>query len=268
MARTAATLIEDISRRAWDPNKIRYPSAELLSMLNYVLDEIQLVTPFQKKNAIVSAGSYVLVKNSLKYYAFPSEFVGIDETTGIMVDGIRYTGTTDAEVDLFQDKALVAASEGETIEAGDYFDLEPTGKIAHYFIDGGIENESVAGRSGFWFWLMPAPDDSQTIKYTYYMLPTQYTSGGTEVSRLVRLAEETVVYGVLLRVMEKALAGKMVDRGTVIYYKERYDEKRIEVENFYNRIKSPDEILRVKTARQAYGMYRSNTGPYPGFNDD
>jgi len=260
-----------------DPLARRYTNDEKLVWANNTLDEIGVQAGFEKKTFKFVGRGYIETRNGARIYDLPADLIMIDKDEGVHINGLRYLPSTPAELDLFQEKATAGTTDEETnnadleISTTDYFDASYTGLVQHYFVDYSDENSRSTGRSGKIIWFQPNPADSADGEVRYYFLSTQYTNSGSNTANIIRSLSEVLVRGVVFRASYKGFIGGYMNENQYIAAKREYMEKKAEVIQFYDDLsKVPDYQPRAKTARQAYGMYRTSRaakGTY-GFNVD
>jgi len=260
MSLTITEIIADSRSQLYEPTSgRRYTDAELIRWANFTLDEVQGSLGFQKKTASVLGSTNIAALGTTpRFYELPADFISLDKNEGVKINGLRRLPTTGAEVDLFQQKAIVGALDNTTITIDDYFTESFTGLIFHYAISYVSSTEVAAGRSGNLIWFTPNPEDADTIEYTYIMLPTQYTAGGATTSLLIRHTSEVLILGTVWRAMRKAYYGNAATLEKVAYAESVYRNAIADAKKYYDDFKkATDQQPRIKTARQVYGMYNS-----------
>jgi len=260
------TIITEASDRLWDKFNRRYTVPAIIRWLNYTLDDCTWKTGFEKKKATAVGTDYIVALGTTpRYFELPSDFVGLDKNSGILVNGLRRLPTSAGEVDLFQQKGIAKndLDSDDTLYIDDYFSESYTGLILHYAIDFVYKDEidATPARSGKLIWFTPDLADTDAVTYQYYVLADQYATGSSNQANLARHTSEVLILGIIYRAMQKAFFGGAVNRDRFDVAKALYDEKMGEVAAYYaDANKETDKMPKIKTARQVYGMYNSARG--------
>lgn len=264
MSVVLANILADSASRLWDVLKDRYAEPDLIRWLNYTLDECQDLLHFEKKYATVLGSTYVAALGTTpRYFELPTDFIGLDRNWGVEVNGLRRLPTTDRNIGLYQEKGIASVGEDSTstLVIDDYFSESYTGIIFHCAIDFVIKNEITATRSGKLLWFTPDLVDADSIKYQYYPLPDLYATGSANAANLIRTTSEVLVLGVVYRGLQKASNGGAISLEKLMDAENRYYKFIDRATDSYNDSKkSGDDMPKIKTAAQVYGMYNSRRG--------
>lgn len=257
---TRAQIITAARAELHEPKDGRYykDDPEMYLWLNLALDEVSANVEFEKKplSFLGNDATYYLSALGTKprYYKMPSDFMMLDPEFGIKFDGIRRLGTSDQEVDAFQEKGLSQAADGSTIYIDDYFTETYNGVIIHYAVNMVI-NDADYG-DGVVFWFAPNPSDATAISLRYIPLPAWYT-GGTDKAKLMRQFNELLIFGLIKRAIRKKYNDGLVTFKSVELYENLYDRMERKAIEFLKTKKTPDKIRKIKSAKQVYNMYNS-----------
>ncbi|RLC88414.1 MAG: hypothetical protein DRJ03_02725 [Chloroflexi bacterium] len=262
MAYTRSQIISQARSLLREPVDGRFyvDDPEMYDWLDGALKEILRKVNWIKKNLTFLGNDATYYLSALgttpKYYKFPADFMMLDPNFGVNINGIRQRGTSDKEVDLFQQKALAGTNDDadRTVTIDDYFSESYNGDINHYVLNRYIDDATYG--NGYVMWFLNSPEASDTITLRYIPFPEQLATAGA-TSHIPQQFQELQSLGLAKRaVMKKFLVGR-VTQAYVAELKNEYKEQMSEFEK-YLRSAAPDKRPTIKTARQVFGMYNSS----------
>lgn len=109
--------------------------------------------------------------------------------------------------------------------------------------------------TGYVMWFLRSPQDTDTISMRYIPFPDQLATAGA-TSKIPQQFGELQYLGLVKRAIRKKFVVGIVPERVVAYYEEKFEEQMRRFEK-YLKDKTPGKLSKVKTARQAFGMYNS-----------
>lgn len=253
-------VVADARSRLHEPVDGRYfdDNPEMYTWYNQAVDEIQRKVGFEKETISFSADDATYYVAALgtepRYYQFPSNYMTIDMDLGISIDGIRRLGTSNRQIDMYQQKG-VSEADSDTLYTDDYFQESYTGAIMHYVVEGILKDEIDSGRKGWLCYFQPNPETTSTIKIRFITLPARATSDADAIN-IMRQFEEALVIGLVKRGKEKQYNDGLIPYQSLLDSRQEFDKVVEEMKEFMADL-VPDKSYKIHTARQAFGMYKS-----------
>lgn len=237
---------------------------EMYLWLRLTLDEIAERTMWEKKFLSFAGNSatyYLQTINGTKYYKMPDDFMMLDPDAGVNFEGVRRIGTTNRQVDSYQESVLggqlTSPTSGTTAQftASDYFRDNFNGIIAHYAVDMVINGST--GYSTVMMWFTPNPEDDTTINLRYIPQPADISASGATTIKLMPQFNEAMVAGLVLRAARKKLHDREVSAAYIKECEARSEKIITRIDKFLKVKRTPDRTHTIKSARQALDAYNS-----------
>ena len=249
MSLTLTDIITEAGRRLWDPLGKRFTQADIISWLNFTIDDVAYQCKFQKKQASLVGSGYVSAAGtSPRYFALPSDFLSLTRERGILVNGSLRAPSSTADV------------EG-AMQENPYFYQDFSGMVFNYALDREMRYLSVASpatyTTGPVLWFYPDVADADTITYWYHALPEQFAADDlTQTPELARNVQEVLIHGIIYRAMQKMYWGGACDENKLNRADGMYEVAKRAVEDFYLDEKRAQRRPTIKTAHHL-GMYNT-----------
>ena len=260
---TRTQVIADARSRLHEPTDGRYfdDDPEMYLWYNMTIDEIARKVGYERETLsfLGNDGTYFVsaLGTDPRFYTIPDNYMMIDPDYGIKINGIRQLGSSNREIDLFQQKGVTEAL-NSTIYIDDYFTESYSGLVAYYITEYVLKEDIDAGRKGWLISFQPSPGATDTISIRFLTLPAYPTVGG-DSTNLMRQFAEALVLGVTKRGKEKQFNDALISQASLLDTRNEFDKMIDEMKEYVYNLSHPDKIYKVKTARQAYGMYKSAT---------
>lgn len=276
MALTLSEIISDARSRMREPTDGRFfLNTEITEWINRTIEELASKLGYEKKIVSVLGSTYITgLGTDPRYFEMPTDFMALDAIQGVCFDNIRRLGTTQSEMDGYQELAAVGDDETDTstttITPADYFSATFTGAQIHYLLDRVIVEHKTNGvadyavdqttKKGYLMWFVPNPVDATNIRLSYLSMPS-YLANTTDKTNFMVQFQELLVYGACIRMAQKKVTAGHMPMNVVEMYKGFFEEKLAACLKWqHNAV--PDKPRRIQCARERYGAFNSRARQY------
>lgn len=250
----------NVRRKLAEPTDGRFfEDDEIVQWVNEALRDMSTDLRCFKKSTTILGSAYIgsPASGDTYRYELPTDFLWLDKSRGIKINGLRVKGATQQEIDAMQEKDLAGATNNEIIYAEDYYTEVYTDLTFCYTVDYIMLDEIDAGRSGKVGFFLPNPQATDSI-VIYYIAKHPTLSSDTDTVYIDQQFEPLVIASAAYKGASKMNAAGFVPMTFVDLMFKEYDYYNNKAKTYYTEAKKqPDRRPKIKTGKQVFGLYNS-----------